>query len=60
MTVGGVIARLFGVGAIVLVGVAFLVEVFLYELLQGECSMIAGNSYCFHFHKYNDEVKNEE
>ena len=60
MAVGGIVAGLFCVGAIVLVLITFLFEIFLDELLQWECCMIAGNSNCFHFHKYNDEVKNEE
>ena len=40
VAVGGVVAGLLGVGAVVFVGDAFLVEIFLYELLQGICRMV--------------------
>lgn len=50
MTVCSIVAGLFGVGAVVLVLVAFLFEVFLDELLQWECRMVRSNSYSFHFH----------
>ena len=45
-----IVGALFGVGAIVLVGDAFLFEVLLHKLFQGEASVIAGQTYSFDFH----------
>ena len=40
MAVGGIVAGVFGVGAIVLIGDALLFEVLLDKLLEGECSVV--------------------
>jgi len=48
MAVGGIVAGLFGIGAVVLVLIAFLFEIFLDELLQWECCMIGCDT---NFHK---------
>ena len=48
VAIGGIVTGFFGVGAIVLVLIAFLFEIFLDELLQRKCCMIGCDT---NFHK---------
>ena len=48
VAIGGIVTGFFGIGAVVLVLVAFLFEIFLDELLQWECCMIGCDT---NFHK---------
>mgnify|MGYP003312600021 CR=1 FL=1 len=50
MAVGGIVARLLGVGAVVLVGIAMLFKILFYELFEWKGSVVAGNSNCLYFH----------